>query len=179
MKLGRPNTVTDDERKLKKSIYMKQYSQRPEVKELKKVQQKENDKNNISLKNLRKTAKYQGYRKKWEQSEAGKMSRKIARQKRREKELYDNYSKDDLLYTQQLFNYKCFNCPETENLELDHHNPLSRGNSLNRSNAVILCKSCNSSKKDKSPVDFYTIEQINLLEEQYLIITNEKGKINE
>ncbi len=38
-----------------------------------------------------------------------------------------------------------------ERLQIDHWLPLSLGNPLTRKNAVLLCKSCNSSKKDKLP----------------------------
>lgn len=48
----------------------------------------------------------------------------------------------------------------------DHHYPLSRGHGLMPDNAVLLCGSCNSFKKDKLPVDFYSsieLERVNYL----------------
>ena len=68
----------------------------------------------------------------------------------------ENYTKEDEFYTRQLFAHMCFNCKTTDNLEVDHHYPLSKGHALERDNAVLLCKSCNSSKRNKMPEDFYT-----------------------
>ena len=61
------------------------------------------------------------------------------------------------------FKNKCFNCGSTDRLELDHHIPLSKGGKLIEGNVVILCKSCNSGKRDLLPEDFYTEEQLQQL----------------
>jgi len=67
------------------------------------------------------------------------------------------YTKEDELKTLELFDHQCANCGSTDNLCIDHHYPLSRGHALSLENAVVLCKSCNSSKGNKLPGEFYEI----------------------
>jgi hypothetical protein len=82
--------------------------------------------------------------------------------KRRELKTISDYkfSKDYAKQVYSKFDNQCFNCGSKENLAIDHHVPLSKGKQLTLSNAVILCRSCNSSKKDKMPKDFYSKEQL-------------------
>ena len=63
------------------------------------------------------------------------------------------------------FNNECFNCGSGENLTLDHHIPLSRGGQLERGNVSLLCSSCNSKKHNKLPEEFYTPDQLLILNE--------------
>lgn len=51
---------------------------------------------------------------------------------------------------------KCFKCGKDTKLSIDHHMPLSKGFKLTYSNAVLLCSSCNSSKSNKHPKEFYS-----------------------
>lgn len=67
--------------------------------------------------------------------------------------------------TLKAFNHKCFNCNSIEHLAVDHYYPLSDNNSLSLSNAIILCRKCNSSKSDKLPEDFFTIDKWQKAEE--------------
>jgi len=78
--------------------------------------------------------------------------------------LNENYTKEDEAYTRNLFEHRCYNCESKDNLCIDHHKPLSKGYPLNRKNAVLLCKSCNSSKNDKSPEDFYHFWDLTFLQ---------------
>lgn len=70
--------------------------------------------------------------------------------KRRElkKKLDNNWT---LEMTRELFALqpKCILCESVERLQVDHAQPLSKGFGLKPGNAVVLCKSCNSSKKAK------------------------------
>lgn len=77
--------------------------------------------------------------------------------KRRAKkaEVNENYTTEQEKITREAFNHKCFNCGSTNKLHIDHHRPLSKGNPLTLSNAVLLCQICNSSKHNKDPEDFY------------------------
>ena len=75
----------------------------------------------------------------------------------------ESYTKEDSAYTFLLFNHKCFNCGASDSLCVDHHYPLSKGYALTRTNAVILCSFCNSSKHDKMPEEFYSEEKLTLL----------------
>jgi len=43
----------------------------------------------------------------------------------------------------------CVICGSTDNLAVDHVKPLSKGNGLCPGNAVVLCHSCNSRKKNR------------------------------
>ena len=80
--------------------------------------------------------------------------------------LHESYSPEDIQYTYNLFNHQCVNCGSTTHLELDHHLPLSLGYVYSRTNAVVLCRSCNAAKCDKLPAEFYTPETLKLIEEK-------------
>lgn len=82
-------------------------------------------------------------------------------------------SKNYISYIKNKFNYKCFKCGSIDKLALDHHYPLHMGYPLSENNTVLLCKSCNSSKSNKLPEDFYSREQLKELEEVYGIKKNE------
>ena len=83
--------------------------------------------------------------------------------------LNDGLDVDQSKLELRRFKNRCFNCEATENLELDHHLPLSRGYPLKcediGSNTVVLCKACNRRKGDKLPEDFYSAEKLIKLEE--------------
>lgn len=85
------------------------------------------------------------------------------RRREREKMVKNNYSKINLKTTMSVFDNKCFNCGSGKNLSIDHHCPLSKGNPLKIDNAVLLCKSCNSSKRDTSPEVFYSKNKLKKL----------------
>jgi hypothetical protein len=80
-----------------------------------------------------------------------------SQRKRRARKLavQENYTSEQEQITRKAFYNKCFNCKSTDNLCIDHHRPLSKGHPLTLQNAVVLCQSCNSSKSDKNPEDFY------------------------
>lgn len=82
--------------------------------------------------------------------------------------------------TRMVFNNSCFNCKSKNNLCIDHHYPLSKGNGLAIDNAVLLCKSCNSKKFIKSPKEFYNkkqIREIDRLLKSAKEVLNEKNNI--
>ena len=47
----------------------------------------------------------------------------------------------------------CENTFDSEDLTMDHKIPLARGGRSVKSNVVVACKSCNTKKKAKTPVD--------------------------
>jgi len=49
----------------------------------------------------------------------------------------------------ELNGHVCIYCGTTENLELDHVAPLTKGGAHCEENLVVACRSCNSSKHDK------------------------------
>ena len=79
--------------------------------------------------------------------------------------LDEDFSAEDELITFARFDNKCFRCGSCENLAIDHNKPLSKGFKLDLTNAVLLCKSCNSKKHTKMPEDFYSLEELLLLED--------------
>ncbi len=157
--------IYNKENSKKMKEYNKEYNK--ENKEKRKIYNKEYILNNIDKIKIYNNSIH---------GKAIKLKNKI---KRRELEkLYDsNYSKDDILYTQELFENKCFNCNSKENIHIDHHNPLVLGFGLSRTNAVLLCSKCNITKGPKRPQEFYEENQIKLLEEQYKIITVQTKEI--
>lgn len=62
------------------------------------------------------------------------------------------YTKEDVAQLKQKFNYKCACCGRSESdvqLTVDHIIPLARGGTNYLDNLQILCKSCNSRKRDR------------------------------
>ena len=53
----------------------------------------------------------------------------------------------------EKYNHKCNYCGSKENLCVDHIIPLAKGGRHNEDNFQILCKKCNSKKKDYFPYD--------------------------
>ena len=88
------------------------------------------------------------------------------RRRERKHNLDLKLTKVDVQYIYARFYYRCFKCSNPENLQIDHHYPLSKGFGLSLKNAVLLCKQCNISKRDKLPEEFYTINQLIELREK-------------
>ena len=169
--------MTKEERKL----YMREYMKRKGVKEKAAKQNKIYRQTSESkAAKIRYNESTKGkevkklYNKIYRQTDDGKLAAKTSRQKRREIKngiALNYYKKSDRLYTLDLFKNECFNCMSKDNIEVDHHKPLSQKYGLSRTNAVLLCRSCNGRKSNKNPKDFYTINQIKILEESYGIIS--------
>ncbi len=115
--------------------------------------------------------KIKSYSAKWRKNNPNYKIYSVMRENRK-RELRRNIG-DKSLSTYEMkkvklkFNEKCFNCGDKKSLEFDHHYPLSLGNPLTLSNAVLLCKSCNSSKSNKLPESFYSPEQLTDLQLNY------------
>ena len=84
----------------------------------------------------------------------------VGRRRERKIGLDAQFTPKDAKLIYERFNYRCFNCQSIKQLQIDHHRPLSCGYGLTLNNAVLLCKSCNASKNDKMPEDFYTPKQL-------------------
>lgn len=54
-------------------------------------------------------------------------------------------------YVKKKFRFKCVYCGSSKKLEVDHLFPVSKGGSEDLENLVCACKSCNSSKGDRTP----------------------------
>jgi 5-methylcytosine-specific restriction endonuclease McrA len=98
-----------------------------------------------------------------------KINGMIRRERKRRAGEKLNISNDFINLIKIKFLNKCFNCDTTDDLCIDHHYPLSKGGSLNMNNAVLLCRSCNSSKHNKFPELFYSKDQLLILREKYSI----------
>ena len=61
------------------------------------------------------------------------------------------------------FENRCAVCGTSEELTLDHHEPLHLGNPL-IDNAVVLCRVCNSAKGTSRPIDFHDPETLRRIE---------------
>lgn len=86
-------------------------------------------------------------------------------QRRRERVLATKttFSKTDYQLVYSRFSNQCFKCGKVDRLCVDHHYPLAKGYKLEHTNAVLLCKSCNSSKRDRLPEEFYSSEELKKL----------------
>jgi len=60
------------------------------------------------------------------------------------------FSRKKLLAVYQKSNGLCVACKQSENLEVDHIVPLSRGGSNDLENLQLLCATCNRSKGTKT-----------------------------
>ena len=111
--------------------------------------------------------KAKNYIKLWRQNNINKVRILSLRSRiKRENLLFqvkEDFTEQDFILMQNLFNNMCFKCKCKENLQLDHHYPLSKGYKLSKDNAVILCQSCNSKKGTKMPESFYSDSELNQL----------------
>lgn len=85
----------------------------------------------------------------------------------------ENYTALDASTTLAWFGNQCAKCGSTDSLCIDHHLPLSKGNALSLSNAVVLCSTCNCSKGSKLPEEFYSISQLVGIETMLSLISDE------
>ena len=76
----------------------------------------------------------------------------------------EDFSAEERLACLERFNHECFKCNSKENLSVDHYRALSKGHALTQSNAIILCRSCNSSKGINDPKDYFTELEMSILE---------------
>jgi len=112
---------------------------------------------------------------------AGQMKEDGARRRNIETLLTDLYGGSDQMrfrhenngeeladYIWKKFDKKCFNCnaqiSSSGEMDLDHTRPLALLWPLDKS-ATCLCGDCNTLKRDKPPVEFYTEEQLMKLSE--------------
>jgi 5-methylcytosine-specific restriction endonuclease McrA len=117
------------------------------------------------MKRFQKTTKGKQVRERYRVSDKGRASNVASHARRRDKiaSLDENFTRQDALLVRKRFNKRCFNCGSCDGLQIDHHYPLSKGYALSLRNAVLLCKSCNSSKHDKMPEEFYSQDKLEIL----------------
>lgn len=95
----------------------------------------------------------------------GLLSQRNGCRRRRERHYqFDlRFTRDDERLVYERFDHQCFRCGSTQQLEIDHHYPLSKGYGLTIHNAVLLCKLCNTAKNNRMPNEFYTQNQLRYL----------------
>jgi len=69
--------------------------------------------------------------------------------------LVPDYSVLAYRITWKLFDERCVRCGVLDDLTIDHHHPAAKGTPISAGNAVLLCRTCNSSKGPKAPEEFY------------------------
>jgi len=68
-------------------------------------------------------------------------------------------------------NFKCVNCGNTTNLQVDHIIPLCCGGKENEDNMQILCRSCNQRKPKRFPdIDKHFITNVS---KDYILVSIE------
>ena len=105
--------------------------------------------------------KFNKSRKKYDKTPKGRVSA-AKRRARRNSYSDETMSSSDYALLKEKMPH-CFNCESPEDLTLDHHIPISKGGTLVLGNTVVLCRSCNSSKQDRDPSEFYTSTKLDLL----------------
>jgi len=75
--------------------------------------------------------------------------------------LHENFTAEMATFVRRFWHDKCGICGKqhergTSAFPLDHWQPLSEGHPLTMTNAVLMCKSCNSGKKNRRPSDIYS-----------------------
>jgi len=85
--------------------------------------------------------------------------RTSTRKRRAKKQaVHEQFTTEMERFVFQFWGSRCAVCGETKNCCIDHWHPLSRGNGLTITNAVLLCLRCNSKKHAKLPDQHYTPE---------------------
>lgn len=65
-----------------------------------------------------------------------------------------SFTADDIAAIRAIQKERCACCKKKKALAIDHIQAISRGGSNNPSNLQLLCKSCNSSKRDRDAIEF-------------------------
>ena len=81
--------------------------------------------------------------------------RELRSQKRRH-EYRHNFKTEDWLEALEHFEHKCAYCNTSGKMTIDHFIPFSKGGELAKGNIIPACKSCNSSKNNRSFEEWYT-----------------------
>lgn len=62
-------------------------------------------------------------------------------------------------FLKKIYDSPCVFCGSKERIELDHIIPIARGGQHSEGNLQPLCKSCNSSKSDKTMTEWYKMKR--------------------
>ena len=109
---------------------------------------------------------YKKKHREWQKKNPEKVRERARKRRDKKLAISEHYTTQDEQITLQEFNHQCFNCGSTDRLEIDHHLCLNNDNALTLENAVVLCKSCNCSKGQKDPKNFYNKAKLKKLEDK-------------
>lgn len=127
--------------------------------------------------------KVMSYKKKYKHSERGKEVSLLGTQKRRvlKMSLPYNYSVEEWNKCKEYFNNTCAYCGNEVKLTQDHWIPLSKGGEYTKDNIICACLSCNSSKRDYNPFEWYIKQPFYSKEREQKILKylNYKNKIQQ
>lgn len=87
------------------------------------------------------------YRRSWDERDKGPRPPLTDLEQRRR--TFNRHSRDLFVQIALRDGIACARCGSTEKLAVDHVVPMARGGSDDPSNLQILCKRCNSSKRDR------------------------------
>lgn len=109
----------------------------------------------------------------WKLLSKRKQSEQVLLRNKRRKALGEKFTQSERKIILAKFSHRCFKCKcatqKGNPLQIDHHYPLSRGFKLTLENAVVLCKRCNGIKSNMLPQEFYSTEELQVLQEKYNI----------
>jgi hypothetical protein len=148
-----------------------------ECNKIERIKNKEYNKNYKHNHYLKNKAKINQKNKTWRKTKNGKESRlkegrkyannhreqvrNICRNRRQKrKNIMEKFTVQQALMVREKFKEQCFNCGSKERLCIDHHYSLDKGYALAPYNAVMLCISCNTSKLNRWPEEFYTSDKL-------------------
>jgi len=131
-----------------------------------------------SEKKYRQTAEGREVAKRYQVSAKGRAAQRKRSRNRRslKRKIKENYTTDMETVTKKAFYNTCSECGSTENICVDHFRPLAKGNALTLLNSCLLCRSCNGSKKDNNPEDYFNtfnylrIKGIMTLADEYFLM---------
>jgi hypothetical protein len=100
--------------------------------------------------------------KRWYKTAPGRKSAAIHSHRRRERKrgVGTLWTKEHYEFIVARYGLRCYKCGSLERIGMDHLYPLSSGYPLNRLNAVPLCVSCNASKGNGDPIEFFGEELV-------------------
>lgn len=91
-------------------------------------------------------------------SERGRNVKLLSNHRRKSSRLSNHsasYTLDQVQNLKELFNNQCAYCEKNSLLTLDHFVPFSKGGPDCLGNLIPACLSCNSSKRDRNPEEWY------------------------
>ena len=88
------------------------------------------------------------------------------RRRARKRSVSEHFTPEMEQFIRMSWGAQCAFCGSTRKLHIDHWRSLSRGHALTLNNAVLLCKSCNSSKGTKLPEKLANQVQVVAIEQR-------------